>query len=557
MQHTLVAVFDNRNDARNAMNELLSSGYANAHVHLSNADPTGQTDSISGEAGPDDRTGSGSGIAASIRHFFLDLFGSDHSEHATRYEGMVTRGHHVLTLSADSLAEIERAADIVERYGPTDIDEHLGEPTGSEAGAEASAAASAEASADDSGIEAPQVRPRPVSGTRPTLDNPGDGHLFQQRSLNQTGPGGTTWQEPLPSSGLGATGSTELHRSTLRDRASFDDPLEYMPPPASQPGYQGASMQSDTGSPMQSDPGSAMQGGAGSRDDQLRSDSQQRAGTQNWSGAPAPGTPGSMPAQTGIHAMDDEEALRAQYEREFASTGMSYDAFSPAYRFGSDMARSNRYSSGDFGTFEPDLRAQWEASNRDEASTWDRIKAAVRRGWESLSGDADDDYYRAHYEANFAGTGTRYDKVRDAYVYGSEMRHMDAYRDQPWDNIESSLRTGWDSRIGDTNDGTSTWERVKAAVRHGWENLRDDDDDAYFRDHWQAVYGRSGGSFDDARDAYAYGTQMAHDGRFSTRRWEEAEPALRQGWESMHSGAGQDWAAMRAAVRAGWERAAR
>ena len=27
MQHTLVAVFDNRTDAQNAMNELLSSGF--------------------------------------------------------------------------------------------------------------------------------------------------------------------------------------------------------------------------------------------------------------------------------------------------------------------------------------------------------------------------------------------------------------------------------------------------------------------------------------------------------------------------------------------------
>ena len=126
MQHTLVAVFDNRTDAQNAMNELLSSGFTRTDVRLSNADPTGQTDSVSGRSDLDtERSADGdTGITASIKNFFSDLFGSDNAEHVSRYEGAVTRGHHVLTVVAASLPEVERAADIVERYGPTDIDEN-------------------------------------------------------------------------------------------------------------------------------------------------------------------------------------------------------------------------------------------------------------------------------------------------------------------------------------------------------------------------------------------------------------------------------------------------
>ncbi|MGH8853988.1 MAG: hypothetical protein ACREWI_06885, partial [Telluria sp.] len=119
MQHTLVAVFDNRTDAQNAMNELLSSNFSRQDVQLSNADPTGMTDSITGRSD----THVGEGIGATIKHFFNGLFGADDAIHASKYEGAVTRGHHVLTLRADSLPEVERAADIVERYGPTDIDE--------------------------------------------------------------------------------------------------------------------------------------------------------------------------------------------------------------------------------------------------------------------------------------------------------------------------------------------------------------------------------------------------------------------------------------------------
>ena len=43
MQHTLVAVFDNRTDAQNAMNELMSSNYSRENVRLSTSDTTGTT----------------------------------------------------------------------------------------------------------------------------------------------------------------------------------------------------------------------------------------------------------------------------------------------------------------------------------------------------------------------------------------------------------------------------------------------------------------------------------------------------------------------------------
>jgi hypothetical protein len=127
MQHTLVAVFDNRTDAQNALNELLSSGFTRTDVRLSStdADTIGQSDSLTTSSDLDTaRSADGdTGITASIKNFFGDLFGSDNAEHVNRYEGAVNSGRHVLTLVANSLPEVERGADIVERYGPTDIDE--------------------------------------------------------------------------------------------------------------------------------------------------------------------------------------------------------------------------------------------------------------------------------------------------------------------------------------------------------------------------------------------------------------------------------------------------
>ncbi|UUZ54466.1 hypothetical protein LP419_40020 [Massilia sp. H-1] len=59
----------------------------------------------------------GTGIAASIRHFLTDIFGTDRSEHAQMVSDAVTSGHHVLRLESDSAPELERAGAIVRRFG--------------------------------------------------------------------------------------------------------------------------------------------------------------------------------------------------------------------------------------------------------------------------------------------------------------------------------------------------------------------------------------------------------------------------------------------------------
>jgi hypothetical protein len=126
MQRTLIAVFDNRGDAQSAIEELVLSGFSRQQIRLSEGDPTGAP---AGAPGTDSTSGAGS-IVDSIRNFLGNLFGTDNSEHVQKYSDAVTRGHHVLTLTAADQPEVERAADIVERYGPVDIDEKAAEWSG-------------------------------------------------------------------------------------------------------------------------------------------------------------------------------------------------------------------------------------------------------------------------------------------------------------------------------------------------------------------------------------------------------------------------------------------
>lgn len=86
---------------------------------------------------------------------------------------------------------------------------------------------------------------------------------------------------------------------------------------------------------------------------------------------------------------------------------------------------------------------------------------------EKLAGSVDDDdYYRSHWNSNYASSGKSYDDVAPAYEYGSSMRRSEMYRGRPWEDAETDLRSDWTQR----NPG-STWESIKAAVRHGWDRL--------------------------------------------------------------------------------------
>ena len=83
--------------------------------------------------------------------------------------------------------------------------------------------------------------------------------------------------------------------------------------------------------------------------------------------------------------------------------------------------------------------------------------------------DTYDDYYRNDWNQNYASLGGSYDDYAPAYRYGNAMRRDPRYQGRDWDDVESDLRSDWDTRYG--GSGMSTWERMKAAVRSGWNRM--------------------------------------------------------------------------------------
>lgn len=375
MQHTLVAVFDNRSDAQKALEDLVASGFSRQEARLSEGDTTGQSGITGAESG---RTGEGS-IGSSIKNFFTDIFGTDRDESAQMYSEAVTRGHYVLTLNADSEPEVERAADIVERYGPIDIDEHARQwGVGQESmrmgtGASQQGASVSQQSASLSQQSATSNLQGNVQGTM---------QGSQQRADTTAIP---VIQEELK------VGKREVQRGGVR---IYQRVIET--PVSENIGLREEHINVERHAvdrPVSPDDVSAFQ----ETTIELR-ESAEEAVVEKTARVVEEVVVGKEVTQRNEQISDtvrrteveieqlspeEDTYFRGHWTSNYANLGGSYDEYAPAYSYGSSMARSDMYRGRPWNDVEGNLRSDWES--RYPSSAWEKFKAAVRHGWERIT----------------------------------------------------------------------------------------------------------------------------------------------------------------------------
>jgi len=383
MQHTLVAVFDNRSDAQNAMDELLASGFMRDNVNLSSADLAGTTTTTGTAPG----TTHEEGVGASIKHFFENLFGTGHDEHATRYSNVVTGGQHVLTLTTTSEPDVERAADLIERFGPVDIDErHDLQGSASTLGA---------------GAYQPATAPSVQAGS--------------MQSGTQTG--------NLAGNPAGSrTDSLQRDTSTARsDKAAIPVVREEV---------------------------------------QVGKRVVERGGVRVF----------SRVVETPVN-----ETVALREEHVSVERRPVDQPINPGDTTAFKDKTIELHETAEEAVVQKSARVVEEVVVGKEVSQrQQQIKDTVRHtevDVQPLQGASidDDTYYRNDWQTNYARLGGTYDDYAPAYRYGNEMRRDARYQGRSWDDVESDLRSDWDTRYG--SSGNSTWERMKAAVRSGWDRM--------------------------------------------------------------------------------------
>jgi len=115
MTHTVIGLFDNKNEARVAMEELVEQGFIRENIDVSDRryddSVTSSTTGATGTAAGD-----------SISSFFSSLFGGDETT-AQNYTTMAQDADAILTVQVDSEERARAAAEILDRHGAIDVDE--------------------------------------------------------------------------------------------------------------------------------------------------------------------------------------------------------------------------------------------------------------------------------------------------------------------------------------------------------------------------------------------------------------------------------------------------
>jgi uncharacterized protein (TIGR02271 family) len=85
--------------------------------------------------------------------------------------------------------------------------------------------------------------------------------------------------------------------------------------------------------------------------------------------------------RTGTMRFEDYDTdFRNNYQTRYANSGLTYDQYSPAYRYGYDLANNQRYAGRRWEDIQNDVRTDWERRNPN--SKWDQFKDSVRYAWD-------------------------------------------------------------------------------------------------------------------------------------------------------------------------------
>ena len=73
-------------------------------------------------------------------------------------------------------------------------------------------------------------------------------------------------------------------------------------------------------------------------------------------------------------------------DRPYAQSGLGYDYYQPAYRYGTEAA--NHHMGRDWKEVESDLRTGWDKYTHEGSakSTWEDMKDAVHDAWQRVTG---------------------------------------------------------------------------------------------------------------------------------------------------------------------------
>lgn len=357
---TVVAVFENASDAQAAANELKANGFSQNDIYLSSSD-TGSTNLPHAEGTTEHEGG--------ITGWFKRVFGGHDEEERGRYEDALQGGNAILSVDVAN-QDLNRVADILDRYSPIDIHREFGQTGTATASTAANTsratATAAGAAAGTTRAGANEQRAIPVVeeelkvGKRAVLRG---GVRVYSRVV----------ERPVEE-------NVRLREERVRvDRQPMDRPVSEADLRAGTD--QVVEVKEYAEEPVVSKQARVVEEVRVNKEATERTE--QVRDTVRHTEVRVEGIGGGQTAGT-TGASDLTEDFRRNFTSTYGSSGDRFETYAPAYQYGYEMANDPRYRGRSFSEVESDLRSDY--GRRYPNSTWDRMKDAVRYGWDRVTG---------------------------------------------------------------------------------------------------------------------------------------------------------------------------
>ncbi len=405
--YTVVAVFDNAEDARAAAAELRSSGFGSDKVFVSSEGAQGGSvrQSEAGTAADLGAAGSYPSQAPStmshheggIAGWFKSLFGGDDTdEHRRGYETAVAGGKTIVSVDAPE-SSADRISDILNRYSPVNVHtEDYGEAHGVST-----------SNTYDSGYQGSKsdvLNARDELRSTPAATTGSAGASLTGRNKVNTASTETAGRQEIPvvEEEL-QVGKRAVQRGGVRIYSRMTEtPVEEnvqlreenvrvdrkpVNRPANEADFRAGRDQVIEVAEYAEEAVVSKQARvveevsvnkeASERTETVR-DTVRRTDVEveNLTGKNA------QTGATGQTYNDDD--FRSDFSSRYGASGGSYEDYAPGYRYGYDIANDPRYKGQDYSQIESQLRDDY--TRRNPNSSWERVKDSVRYGWDKVTG---------------------------------------------------------------------------------------------------------------------------------------------------------------------------
>lgn len=353
MTQTVVGVFDTAEAARSAEQTLLSRGVDRSALHRTVAD----ADTASSTTEDRDE-----GVFSSIGNFFSNLFGTGDSDEAGTYSEAVRRGATVLAVDLPDGADTDQVREALEDAGAIDIDERTQywRQQGWTGYRSDSKPLSADEIANERKAVLPVVEEQLDVGKRQMRK--GTVRVFSR-----------TVETPVHENVQLREEHATIERRPV-DRPATDDDLKAFD-------EKSIEVQETAEKAVVSKTARVVEevvvGKEATERTETIEDTVRRTEVQTQRDAGETGTT--------LRTFEEYEPdYRQDFQTRYAAQGAQYEEYAPAYRYGYTLASDARYRGRMWPDIEAEAQRDWD---RDyPGGTWERMKLAVRHGWERVTG---------------------------------------------------------------------------------------------------------------------------------------------------------------------------